>query len=253
MNYNHDTEMDLDWAADQLRRKKNMGCGLPDTPIRRVTASLPQTTLTSPLQAAGGGAIVQRADTTLGSALSALAINAQSGDQCRSICDNLLVLMSDRDRSIGLHAEFVQLKGEEALLSVLRQHGGDIALSALRVLDKLSRTSAREISAAGGVDILVRICEKTGQAPRILEAALRALHGLTFDEGAKVLLQRRGVRELAEGLVESKLGLPDLQGASNAAEEERATIQAWGDVHTISTRLLQRLGGSGKKPFPRRV
>merc|ERR1712110_303603 len=101
---------------------------------------------TSPMPSAGGGAATASADSTLGSALSALAINSQSGEQCRSICNSLLALLSDRDRAVVLHAEFAELKGIDALLSVLRQHGGDVALSALRVLDKLSRTSAREIS-----------------------------------------------------------------------------------------------------------
>lgn len=244
MNYNHDTEMDIDWAADQMRREKNLGSSLPDTPIRLTTATLPPRPAQATLQPNMGNAgIVTPDDATLGSALSALAINAHNSEHCFRICDNLLTLLSDRDR-VTVHAEFAQLKGVEAVLNVVKEHGGDTALMALRILDKLSRTSAREISAAGGIDVLVRCCEKEGQAPRLIEAALRGLQGLTFDDTAKLLLLRRGVRELAEGVVEAKPGVQP--GENGSPEEDEANANAWRDVISISMRLLHRLGGSQK-------
>jgi hypothetical protein len=156
-------------------------------------------------------------------------------------------LLADRDR-IAVHAEFVELKGIEALLGVVRQHGGNACLSALRVLDKLSRTSAREMAAASAIEIIVRCCEKDGQAPRILDGALRVLHGLTFEAEVKELLIRRGVRELAELLIEGRPEDQDLRGASDDPDEEEATMQAWSDVVSIANRLLQRLGNSARLP-----
>jgi len=248
MNYNHDTDQDLDWAADQMRREKNLGSGLPDMGIRRTTTSLPlcqtaNVTLTSPRE---GGLVATAGvgNTTVGHALSALAINTASPQQCQQICDSLVPLLADRDR-IAVHAEFVELKGIEALLGVVRQHGRDACLSALRVLDKLSRTSAREMAAASAIEIIVRCCEKDGQAPRILDGALRVLHGLTFEAEVKELLIRRGVRELAELLVEGRPEDQELKGSSDDPDEEEATMQAWSDVVSISNRLLQRLGGVG--------
>lgn len=252
MNYNADTEMDLDWAADQLRRQKNFGSGLPDTAIRRVTASLtaPQNlTLTCPLGNSLGAPVPR--DSTMGNALSALAINSGSPEQCRQICDSLLALLSDRDR-MSLHSEFVELKGIEALLEVMRKHCGETCLAALRVLDKLSRTSARSISAAGGIDIIVPCLLKEGQAPSTMEVALRTLHGLTFDNDAKQQVLRRDVREIVESLVENKPWEKGLQGSSTDPEEEERSVQAWGSVLSMAMRLLQRLGGAGTGQRPRR-
>uniref|UniRef100_A0A7S4PY09 Uncharacterized protein n=1 Tax=Alexandrium monilatum TaxID=311494 RepID=A0A7S4PY09_9DINO len=225
MNYNHDTDQDLDWAADQLRRQKNLGKGLPDTAVRRVTASLtaPQNlTLRAPLAASLGAPVPP--DSTIGNALSALAINSGSPEQCRGVCDSFLALLSDRDR-IQLHTEFVELKGIEALLGVVQTHGGETGLSALRVLDKLSRTSAREISAAGGIDIIVHCLVQEGQAPSMMEAALRTLHGLTFDNDAKEQVLRRDVREIAESLVENRPWEKGLQGSIDDPEEEERTAR----------------------------
>mmetsp|Transcript_35764 Transcript_35764/g.102800 ORF Transcript_35764/g.102800 Transcript_35764/m.102800 type:complete len:254 (+) Transcript_35764:92-853(+) len=252
MNYNHDTEMDLDWAADQLRREKNFGSGLPDMPVRRDTSRLtaPQNlTLTCPLGTSRGAPVP--ADSTMGNALSTLAINAGSPEQCRQICDSLLALLSDRDR-VQLHSEFVELKGVEALLDVVRTHGGEPGLSALYVLDKLSRTSARTISKAGGIDIIVHCLVKEGQAPRTMEIALRTLHGLTFDNDAKQQVLRRDVREITESLVENKPWQKGLQGSITDPDEEERTAQAWSDVLSIAARLLQRLGGAGSGQRPRR-
>uniref|UniRef100_A0A7S0AWE6 Uncharacterized protein n=1 Tax=Pyrodinium bahamense TaxID=73915 RepID=A0A7S0AWE6_9DINO len=252
MNYNYDTEQDLDWAADQLRRQKNLGSGLPDMAIRRVTASLtaPQNlTLTSPLATSVGAPVPE--DSTMGSALSALAINSGSPEQCRQICDSLLALLGEKDR-VALHTEFVQLKGVEALLGVVKTHGGDTCLAALQVLDKLSRTSAREISAAGGIDDIMHCLGVEGQAPRTVEVALRVLHGLTFDNDAKQQVLRRNVREKAEDLVENRPWEKGLQGSITDPDEEEHTAQAWADVISIATRLLQRLGGAGSGQRPRR-
>lgn len=237
-----------------------MHSGLPDgVPIRRAITTLPQavpsrceTTLGPPdvdAHAPPGG------EATLVSALSALAINERSADHCRLICENIVVLLSAGDR-MTLHSEFVQLKGVDAVLNVVREHTAPAtALAALRVLDKLSRTSAREIAAANGIDVMARCCEKLKdggkahppQAPRVIETALRALHGLTFDGEVKRLVMRRGVLELAELLLEEKADEVNQQGAHATPEEEKATAEAWADVLTISGRLLQRLGGQAAK------
>lgn len=229
MNYNHDTEMDLDWAADQLRRAQNQGSRVPDTPIRRVTAAL------HPIRGLPAADPSVSQDTTLGNALSALAIHAHNDEQSRRVCESVLQLLSDRDRT-QLHAEFVQLKGLELVLGAVKRHGDDTATVALRIIDKLSRTSARQICAAGGIEVVLQRCEKDEQAPRVLEAALKVLHGLTFDPEAKLLLLRRGVRGLAESIVEANL--------EDTASESQA--EAYQDVHTIGTRLLARLADGQK-------
>jgi len=227
MNYNHDTDHDLEWAQDQLRRNKLSGTGLPDVPVRRVTASLVQRGDPMPIDPS-----VSR-DMTLGNSLSALAIHAHNDQQCHRICDSILALLSDRDR-LGLHAEFVELNGIHLVLGVVKNHGDEPALAALRILDKLSRTSARELSAAGGIDVVLERCDIDGQVPRVVESSLKILHGLTFDTDSKLLLLRRGVRGLAESIVEAK------QGAGAGSD--------WQDVHTIATRLQARLG-EGQKGY----
>lgn len=231
MNYNFDTEMDLDWAADQLRRAQNYGSALPDTPIRRVTTAL--TPNTNKGSRSTDPSVSQ--DTTLGNALSALTVHSHNDEQCQRICDSILNLLSDRDR-VAVHGEFVRLKGIEIVLAVVKQHGDDSAHVALRILDKLSRTSARQISAAGGIDVVLLRCEKDKQTARVLEAALKVLHGLTFDPEVKLLLLRRGVQHLAMSLVEAKL------------EDtcEASMVQAYRDVTTIATRLSARLADGQK-------
>lgn len=249
MNYNHDSEMDLAWAADQLRRKKLVGTGLPDAPVRRVTATLGQATL-SPL---GDGATMVLSgaagpgDATLGNALSALTINARDKTHCAQVLRDLLAILADRER-VALHREFAELKGVEALIQVLRDHTGDAQHVSLQILDKLSRTSAREISAAGGIDELVRCVEKDGQAPRVIESALKVLHGLTFDNDAKLLLLRRGVRELAEAIVESRPTPGSSEGVATVPLDDNVqrAHEEWQDVMSISTRLLARMGGARK-------
>lgn len=228
MNYNFDTEMDLDWAAEQLRRAQNSSSVYPDTPIRRVTAAL-QPTVSSPVDPSVS------TDTTLGNALSALTVHGHSDDQSRRICDSILGFLSDRNR-MTLHAEFVRLKGIDLVLCTVKQHGDETAQVALRILDKLSRTSARQISAAGGIDIILLRCEKDKQSARVLEAALKVLHGLSFDPEVKLLLLRRGVQHLAQSLIEAKLD-------ENC---EESMVQAYRDVHTISTRLSARLADGQK-------
>mmetsp|Transcript_13122 Transcript_13122/g.19160 ORF Transcript_13122/g.19160 Transcript_13122/m.19160 type:complete len:143 (-) Transcript_13122:11-439(-) len=142
MNYSHDTEQELDWAADQLRRNKHQESTLPDSPIRRVTTPLSSTR--TPLTLTQGAPDLEdlTAETfTLGSALSALAVHMHSEVQCQRLCEKLMMVLADRDR-LAVHAEFVELNGVEMVLNVLRRHGGETTLAALRVLDKLSRTSA---------------------------------------------------------------------------------------------------------------
>jgi len=229
MNYNFDTDMDLEWAADQLRRAQNVGSSLPDTPIRRVTPALNRSTKGSSMDPS----VSQ--DTTLGNALSALTVHAHNDEQCRRICDSILNLLSDRER-VALHAEFVRLKGIDLILQTVKQHGDETAQMALQILDKLSRTSSRQISSAGGIDVVLLRCEKDKQNARVLEAALRVLHGLTFDSEVKVLLLRRGVHHLAQALIEAKL------------EEncEASMVQAYQAVTTIATRLSSRLADQQK-------
>lgn len=229
MNYNFDTDMDLDWAADQLRRSRNVGTAGPNTPIRRVTHALHPSVKGCPADPS----VSQ--DTTLGNALSALTVHAHSDEQCRRICESILTLLSDRER-VALHAEFVQLKGIDLVLATVKRHADETAQTALLILDKLSRTSARQISAAGGIDIVLLRCEKERQNARVLEAALRVLHGLTFDSEVKVLLLRRGVHHLAETLVEAKL-------EENCDEP---SVQAYQAVTTIATRLVARLADQQK-------
>ncbi|CAE7445457.1 unnamed protein product [Symbiodinium natans] len=199
MNYSHDTEMDRDWAADQLRRKKNALTGLPDSPIRRTAAALPQVAVA----AVQGVAATPPGAATLGSALSALAINAGSAEHVQRICHGLLALLYDKE-CLAVHHEFAQLKGVEALLAILRRHGGGTALAALRVLEKLCRTVPRELCACGGVDVLARCAEVPCQAPRLLEASLRCLHGLTFDTEATSLCGSKMRIEVAPKELSSK-------------------------------------------------
>ena len=126
MNYNHDTEMDLGWAKDQLRRQRNLVKGVQDAPIRRLTPPIPQAAVL--LSGTCHATAAQLRDTTLGEALSALSIGARAGPTCCQICRSILALLSDRDR-LGVHAEFLQLKGLEAILGVLREH--EVLLSRL--------------------------------------------------------------------------------------------------------------------------
>jgi len=242
MNYNFDTDMDLDWSADQLRKAKLHSTGLPDVPVRRIGIALQQGT-DPPTDPA-----VSR-DSTLGNAISGLAIHAHSEDQCRRLCESILTLISERDR-VTLHAELVQLRGVDHLLAVVKRHGDECVLVALRILDKLSRTSASVICNAGGVDVALQRCDHLRETPRVFEAALRVLLGLTFDNDSKVLLLRRGVRGLAETVVEHVVG-------SGESQENR---EVWVDIQSIGTRLLGRLKegergysnhmeGTGSKPL----
>merc|ERR1719456_397158 len=131
MNYNFETETDLDWAADQLRRAQNYGSALPDTPVRRVTAPLHASSKGSPADPS----VSQ--DTTLGNALSALTVHSHNDEQCRRICDSILNLLSDRER-VAVHTEFVRLKGIDLVLATVKRHGDETAQMALLILDKLS-------------------------------------------------------------------------------------------------------------------
>jgi len=248
MNYNHDTEMDLDWAADQARRHKLLGSGLPDAPVRRVTATLQQSTLSPEAVSPGALQACTSSDgVTLGNALSALTINARDGEHCAKVCKEILAILADRDR-IGLHKEFIQLKGVESILELLKHHKGEVAQVSLQILDKLSRTSPREIAAAGGIDIVVQMCGRDGQAPRVIESALKVLHGLTFDNETKLLLLRHGVRELAESIVETRPapGRSEVVATVPLDEHVENSDYAWQDVLSIATRLLTRMGGARK-------
>jgi len=248
MNYNADTEQDMDWSADQARRRKLLGTGLPDTPIRRVTATLKESTLApGSLRGMTGGMGTSHSgngDATLGNALSALEINGGQAAHVACVCQDILALVSDRQR-LAVHAELVELRGVDKLLEVVQTHEGEAQLRALQILDKISRTSGRALAAGGTIDVLVQVCQK-GQAPRVLEAALRSLHGLTFDGEAKPLLHRRGVHKLAESLVENRPSPSDTVLVSTVPLEEhvRAADEAWQDVYSIATRLLQRMGGA---------
>lgn len=238
--------MEKAWAADQLRRKQKMSCrpGLPDMPIRRVTSALPQVAVAA--MQGGLASSTPPGDATVGTALSALAINAQSADQCRRICDGLQSFLSDRE--MARHAEFAELKGVEAVLGILRHQGGEAALSALRVVEKVSRTLPRELCAAGGVEILARCAEVPGQAPRLLEAALRCLHGLTFDREAKTMVARRGVFEIVQQCLESEPERRTHRVVAGSEEQEAAREEAWSDVIIMCNRVYQRLSDSKQRP-----
>lgn len=262
MNYSHDTEHDVEWAREQLRKAKNFDTGLPDVPIRRFTATLRQANSRGPLLPPMDPAVSN--DTTLGHALSGLAVHAHSAAQCQRICESVLLLMADRDR-VSVHAEFVRLKGIEATLMVATHHRDGAALAALRILDKVSRTSAREIAAAGGIEVATRVCEEEGRLNLPLqEAALRVLHGLTFDSEVRLLLLRRGVKNLAEALMDAGPGgaspevltAPLVEGllqehVPGVPEAIKVNGQAWEDVCSIINRLVQRLN-DGKKGHPRK-
>eukprot|EP00928_Gymnodinium_smaydae_P023160 TRINITY_DN19221_c0_g1_i2.p1 TRINITY_DN19221_c0_g1~~TRINITY_DN19221_c0_g1_i2.p1 ORF type:complete len:309 (+),score=62.26 TRINITY_DN19221_c0_g1_i2:139-927(+) len=247
--------MDLVWAADQMRRKKNLDAGVPCAPVRRLTAALRQGPIDGDAYTGAGAVAVMdpsvTPDTTLGNALSALSIHSHSDEQCRRVCESILALVSDRDRT-ALHSELVRLRGVERVLLVVRERRGEAALVALRVLDKLSRTSPREISAAGGVEILMQCCEEG--PPRAVEAALKVLLGLSFDGECKTLLLRRGVRGLVEDVLQR---VPDeVQDAKRTGEwytggpQEADDAVARQEVLFVATRLAQRLGegrGEGRR------
>jgi hypothetical protein len=266
MNYSADTEMDLDWAADQMRRAKYMGTGLGDDAIRRVTATrraelkpLPgaQRTnssgiTTTTLAVAPTSAV----ETSMGTLLSALA-NTASAEHIKGTCEELLLLLSERNQG-AVHAEFVECQGVQAVIEVLRKYPGPTSLPALRILEKLARTSAREIATAGAIDGVIQVCERGGQAalvadinksnreaPLLLEAALKTLLGLTFDDSSRQLLSRHSIVELAEALLRAQPGVERGDGRSTEAEE--ACKVAWQDVLCVSRRLLQRLGGTPPK------
>lgn len=232
MNYNHDTDQDLDFAASQLRKKQNAHSILEDAPIRRITSALAQS----------GARIVDPGvtpDATLGTALSALDIHGHSEDDCQRIFESILEVMSDR-RRLELHKELVQLKGLQHILGAIRRHGDACTIVALRLLDKLSRTSARDITAAGGVEVLLERSDMKRESPRVVEAVVRVLLGLTFESDAKVLLLRRGVRGLAESIVEL---IPDTSDAE--------LREAQADLKSVGTRLLNRLS-DGEKGYRNR-
>jgi len=217
MNYNADTEQDIDWSADQLRRAKALEGARQDEPVRRVTQQLHQSACL-PIDPA-----VSR-DTTLGNALSALLVHGHDPLECQRLCTDLLMLLAERDR-LALHSEFVELNGVETVVTVVKNHGGETAQVALQILVKLSRTSAMQICGADGVEVVIERCDRDTQPPFVQEAALRVLHGLTFEPDAKNLVLRRGAKPLAEAFVEAGPG-KDLQHQ---------------DIHTIATRLLARL------------
>lgn len=273
MNYSIDTEMDLDWAADQMRRAKHVGTSVGDDAIRRVTATrrapddLPSST-TSALDVPGertrtspksaqiqSGALVE--ESSLGTLLSALA-NTGDPEHIKCVCEELLLLLSERDK-VALHKEFVEVQGVDTIIGVVRKYPGPTSLPALRILEKLSRTSAREMAKAGGIEVVIQVCERGGQAalvadinksnkeaPLLLEAALKTLHGMTFDDVSRSLLSRHSVVELAEELLRAQPGVEHGEGIST--EQEEACIMAWQDVLSVCRRLLQRLGGTVPKP-----
>lgn len=146
----------------------------------------------------------------------------------------------------NLSLKFVKRQGVEALLAILRRHGSGTALAALRVLEKLSRSVPREVMAAGGVDVLARCAEVPCQAPRLLEASLRCLHGLTFDGPARAAVERRGVRGIAEALLED-MPLRKERQVVCSVEERSSLEEAWADAAVICRRLLHRLGAEATR------
>eukprot|EP00747_Dinoflagellata_sp_TGD_P195492 gnl/TRDRNA2_/TRDRNA2_64257_c0_seq1.p1 gnl/TRDRNA2_/TRDRNA2_64257_c0~~gnl/TRDRNA2_/TRDRNA2_64257_c0_seq1.p1 ORF type:complete len:255 (-),score=46.48 gnl/TRDRNA2_/TRDRNA2_64257_c0_seq1:69-833(-) len=242
MNYNHDTEQDLCWAADQLRKSRNAGSTLRDVPVRRETSLLVRPAQPPPFGNAGITDPAVSVSSTMGDALSALAVHAHNAEHCKRICESILALLGDRSR-LSLHEEFVQLKGVDTVLNVVRRFPSEEAtlVVALRVLDKLSRTSARAICAGGGIDAVLERCDRDKQTPQVLEAALRVLLGLTFEPQAKLVLLRRGCRGLAASFVE----------ANASPDASDAEIVAWEDIHTAATRLMQRLA-DGEKGYSNR-
>jgi len=231
MNYNHDTEQDLQWAQTTLRKEEKYGRGLSDAPVRRIASTLARG------EKVDGGVTNDglrdiHADTTIAGALSALAIHAHSAAQVQRICDCLYEAVTDRNRP-KLHAEVVEIKGVDLILNAVKTHGTNeqCMLSALRLLEKLTRTSTKEIIQAGGLDVVLSRVDPDDNPSSVVAQGLRVLHGLTFHNDAKLLLLRRGVRGLAEDLTQSKHD-------ARADKEER---ERWNDVVSIATRLGNRL------------
>lgn len=238
MNYNHDTEHDLQWAQSTLRKKEKFYVGLSDAPVRRISSTLARRE--KPQGGVSNDGLRDIApDATIGSALSALAIHAHSAQQVQRLCDSLYEAMTDRDRP-KVHAEVVEIKGVDLILNAAKTHAKEEAcvLSALRLLQKLTRTSAKEIVQAGGVDILLELVDPDNNPSSVVGAGLHVLHGLTFQNEAKLLLLRRGVRGLAEDLAQTKHD-------ERCQTEER---ERWAQVSSIATRLCNRLS-EGEKGY----
>lgn len=231
MNYNHDTEHDLQWAQSSLRKEEKFTRGVSDAPVRRIAS-----TLARGEKVDGGvsndGLRDINPDTTIAGALSALSIHAHSPAQVQRICDCLYEAVTDRNRP-KLHSEVVEIKGVDLILNAVKTHATDeqCVLSALRLLEKLTRTSTKEIIQAGGLDVVLARVDPDQNPSSVVAQGLRVLHGLTFQNDAKLLLLRRGVRGLAEDLQQTKHD-------ERADKEER---ERWGDVVSIATRLCNRL------------
>mmetsp|Transcript_14076 Transcript_14076/g.30566 ORF Transcript_14076/g.30566 Transcript_14076/m.30566 type:complete len:252 (-) Transcript_14076:57-812(-) len=246
MNYNYDTEMDLRWEADQARRRKCLMLGIPDMPIRRITTGAKEATLAPADLDQTAASPSPRSRTSLGVALSALTINRGDPRHLGKVMQEILEILSDRNR-ISIHKEFVDLKGVDSILDIVSTEDGETLLYSLHVLDKLTRTCAREVCAGGAIEVLKRVSEKEGQAPQIISSALQALLGLSFDSECKALLIRHGVREVAQAVKESEpYDAKEVISAVPTEESLRAAEEDWYKVHLTAGRLLTRLGGPTK-------
>ncbi|CAJ1356695.1 unnamed protein product, partial [Effrenium voratum] len=212
MNYSHDTEMDRDWAADQMRRKKNLVSGLPDMPVRRATAALPQVAV------AAVGLTSPPGEATLGSALSALAINAGNPEHVQRICQGLLALLYDKE-CLALHQEFAELKGVEAVLAILRREG------ALRWCRDLMFNREVLVSFHGEVPVKFTLHQALVQAvePQIVLHIPDDSH--IFKVGIDTCSFGKGVIELCAGTGSMGIG-PVFLGAHVVASLDKTPLAA---------------------------
>lgn len=213
MDYNHDTNMELIVAAGDLRQAQNQGSNLPDCPLRGVTAAADDGRLEAPVDGSG---------VTLGGMISALRAHCNSPKDCGRLCDEIRALATDKGRK-GIHAEIAELGGVTAVVAAVRKHAAGnakSAISGLQLLEALSRPCPRDICRSGGIDAVVAVVDSPQQQADVVAAALRVLHGLTFDSVAKDLLIKRGVHGLAQDLKETH------------ADE---------DVRSVALRLYRRL------------
>lgn len=239
MNYNHDTEHDLQWAQSLMRKKEKYAAGLSDAPVRRIASCVARHEKSESLGITNDGIRDIHPDTTIAGTLSALSIHAHSARQVQSLCDQLFEAVTDRDRH-KMHKEIVDIKGIDLILNAVKTHAHDedCVLSTLRLLEKLTRTSTKEVVQAGGLDVVLDRADPNDNPSSVVAAALRVLHGLTFQNEAKLLLLRRGVRGLAEDLAQT---VQD----ERMEKEER---QRWDSVISIATRLCNRLA-EGEKGY----
>jgi len=247
MNFNHDTEMEVAWGADQLRRKKQLDAGAPEAAIRRTTArfgedfrwDLRGQEEALPLCGQSGGM-------TIATAVTALGVGWENNEHCERLCSDVLAMLSDRRRP-STAAEFVDLGGLDSLHRIVAKQKGLPRLQALRALEKLSRTHPERVCEAEFIDPLAMVFQVEGQAPEIVSAVLRIFHALSFSSKAKDAMIAKGLCELSQVVATAMADPPPISDQDKLAlSRDEQTIQrvedAWREVGQLATRLSARLG-----------